>query len=494
MISLVLAGLLAVMPEAASVVPSDVDLKTYETAKNQVNPSSQAQVELALWCETHGLQAERVKHLALAVLKDPTNVTARGLLGLVAFHGRWQTPGAIGERLKSDEALTAKLAEYNRRRGELLNSLEKKGTWSRSARQAGAKEHVKLGLWCETQGLDAEAKAHFTSATVLDPNQELTWKHLGYVKHGGRWMSRQQLEADRRESEAQAKAAKTWDPVLKTWRGWLADAEKREAAKGLLAEIRDPRAVPSIVRVFKGGNEADLTLAIQLLGQIDSPPSTKALSELAVLNPALTVRSAATKVLKSREPRDYAGQLVDMIQSPMRYKVQPVAGPGSPGAIEVETPRFKMLRMYDAPPAFQLSSQFFGYIGYDDNGLPVAARGVELRKMSKESPQMAAHDLEKIEARTGQLLFEANLKAVDSQARLSADVYAIELSNAQVAQINSRIVPVLTETLDAPAELKDSEDKWQTWWNDKLGYKYEPPPQSQVAVNASPQGASTPDL
>ena len=127
MISLVLAGLLAVLPGATSVAPSDIDLKAYETAKNQLNPSSQAQVDLALWCEARGLQAERVKPLALAVLKDPTNVTARGLLGLVSFHGRWQTPAAIGQRLKEDEALTAKLAEYNRRRGELLRSFEKKG-------------------------------------------------------------------------------------------------------------------------------------------------------------------------------------------------------------------------------------------------------------------------------------------------------------------------------------------------------------------------------
>ena len=322
---------------------------------------------------------------------------------------------------------------------------------------------------------------------MLDPNQELTWKHLGYVKHNGRWMSRLQLESDRLESEARVKAAKTWEPVLKTWRGWLADDEKREAAQGFLAEIRDPRAVPSIVRVFRGGNEADMMLAVQLLGQIDSPASTQALSELAVLNPVVKVRTAATKALKSREPRDYAGQLVDMIQSPMTYKVQPVAGPGAPGAIEVQTPRFKMLRTYDAPPAFELSNQFYGYVGFDGNGLPVAARGVELKKMAREGTQMAMIDLAKIEARTSQLLFEANLKAADSQGRLSADVYAIEMSNAQAAQTNSRIVPVLTENLDAPAELKDSEDGWKTWWNDKLGYTYEAPQQVQVAVNASPQ-------
>ncbi len=30
------------------------------------------------WCESHGLGAERMKHLAMAVLYDPSNGLARG--------------------------------------------------------------------------------------------------------------------------------------------------------------------------------------------------------------------------------------------------------------------------------------------------------------------------------------------------------------------------------------------------------------------------------
>src|ERR1700722_14841368 len=84
---------------------SSHDIKTYEALKAKAGRDSQAQVKLALWCEAHGLNAERIKHLALAVLSDPKNVTARGLLGLVAFGGRWETAERARERIKADGAL-----------------------------------------------------------------------------------------------------------------------------------------------------------------------------------------------------------------------------------------------------------------------------------------------------------------------------------------------------------------------------------------------------
>ena len=62
--------------------------------KAKAGKDSQAQVKLALSCEAHGLNAERLKHLSQAVLSDPRNVTARGLLGLIASGSRWETARA----------------------------------------------------------------------------------------------------------------------------------------------------------------------------------------------------------------------------------------------------------------------------------------------------------------------------------------------------------------------------------------------------------------
>ena len=70
------AGLLAAAPAA----PTDASLAAYEAAREKAGPSAEAQVELALWCEAHGLSAERVKHLALAVLTEPDNARALSLI------------------------------------------------------------------------------------------------------------------------------------------------------------------------------------------------------------------------------------------------------------------------------------------------------------------------------------------------------------------------------------------------------------------------------
>src|SRR5262249_14781341 len=109
---LVCAGLVAVPAPAADV------LAEYRTAAARIGRDADAQVRLALWCEAHGLEAERFKHLALAVLSKPSHPTARGLMGLVDYQGHWQPPADVAARVEADPVMAARLAEYNARREE----------------------------------------------------------------------------------------------------------------------------------------------------------------------------------------------------------------------------------------------------------------------------------------------------------------------------------------------------------------------------------------
>ena len=77
----------------------------YEQTKSHVGRDAEANIRLALWCEAHGLGAERLEHLARAVLCDPTNTVARGLLGMVAYGGRWKHPEEVAVSARADEAL-----------------------------------------------------------------------------------------------------------------------------------------------------------------------------------------------------------------------------------------------------------------------------------------------------------------------------------------------------------------------------------------------------
>src|SRR5262245_2591033 len=123
MIAAILVGsvLLASPGEAPAV---DSDLVEYKAAAARIGHDPDSHLKLALWCEAHGLGAERLEHLARAVLVDPRNAAARGLMGLVAYRGRWLPPEVISERVGTDAELAARLAEYNARRAGLADTAE----------------------------------------------------------------------------------------------------------------------------------------------------------------------------------------------------------------------------------------------------------------------------------------------------------------------------------------------------------------------------------
>jgi hypothetical protein len=468
------------------------DFQTYQALKAKAGKDAPAQVKLALWCEAHGMTGEKVKHLALAVLSDPRNVTARGLMGLIAFGSRWETTERARQRLMADDAQAAKRAEYQERRSKLTNDeiksqqaadlLDKKGAYQSaySARlrtnRRLAEAHVELGLWCDRNGLVAEETAHFTMAVHLDPYRDSSWKHLGYVKRNGRWTSRGHAADDERDEREQKQANRYWEPLLKKWSAWLGDKRHREEAEALLATVVDWRAVPSILKLFPIDRpEADQLRRVRMLDRIDDPSSSRAIVNQAVQSPFESVRRAAIDSLKKRPPRDYAGNLVEKIHGIIRYEIQPVTGPDSRGALAIEAPRFRMVRTYDVPPAFDLASSFRGYVGYDDNGLPVVAQGRELDYMKRQlaNPQVVAAKVREIEIRTANILNEATLAA---QVRMADDIRAIELANDQARADNARIVPVLEYAADAPASLGDDEDAWRGWWFDTLGYSFQASP------------------
>ena len=112
-------------------------------------------VRLALWCEEQGMSSERMKHLALAVLYDPSNALARGLMGLVAYKGKWGNPEDVGRRIQDDPAYRRLIDEYLERR-------------AKAAHEADAQ--MKLATWCQQKGLQAQAIAHYNVVVQLDPS------------------------------------------------------------------------------------------------------------------------------------------------------------------------------------------------------------------------------------------------------------------------------------------------------------------------------------
>jgi hypothetical protein len=527
---LLLVGSLTVSSDGPTAAPAD--LAAYERASRGVGRDADAHVRLALWCEAHGLSAERVKQLALAVLADPKNAKARGLMGLVAYRGQWKRPEAVAEKVKSDEALAARLAEYNARRARTPDTAE--AQWA-------------LALWCERNGLDAEARAHFTAVTRLDPAREAAWKRLGCKKVGGRWVTEAQLAAEKEEAEAREKADRHWKPLLTKWRGWLGDKARRAAAEEALAGVTDPRAVPAVWEVFVAGGTSRHDRAVQILGQIDAPAASRALTILAVSGPSAEVRRLATETLRSRDPREFAGLLVALLRDPITYEIRPVAGPGSTGAIFVRGKQANLLRRYTAPPApfvalapndtvfpdayglpeiyhplgvgvgpigtgylrdldseMSVNKQLGDFIASHDPGAAgrqlgdqVAAvlnagiaqeraQALDLMSHPKIGPNgrpMGVGQLKVPYAKIpiGQMVLASYATAANAQQQLESDVRSLEAQKVAIAESNDRVLAILKPLTGQ--DLGPDREAWSRWLTDLRGYA--------LRTEESPQGAPT---
>lgn len=497
--------------------PAPDEHAAYEAARAEAGRDPESHVKLALWCEARGMAAAAVRHLTSALLADPKHALARRLMGLVEHDGEWDRPEAIARKVSEDAELAATLAEYNARRARIANT---------------ADSHWRLGLWCEQHGLTAEAFAHFTTVTRLDPSREAAWKRVGCRKVGHRWVSEEQLAAEKAERKAQAEATVVWTRRLARWREALADPDRRAATESELAAVEDRHAVAAIWKVFANRpNDEDQFRAIQLLGQIDSPGSSRALVALALGAPSLDVRRAAAESLARRDPLDYMGGLIAQVRPLLRYEVRPVGGPGSPGALFVEGDRYNRLRVY-APPAlpFQFVDNGVPW-GTDEWGFPVIrvpgapirtsrseivanVSGAEFRAglagdayqsviQSGQTPWALAGQLFKPQyanpgivkdsdynvtlTRTvtevrpteeiipiGRIVGEYQKSAMVAQEQLRQDVAAVERMNQVIKGANDQIADLLNNVTGQ--NLPSEPASWQAWYADQRGYAYTPPP------------------
>lgn len=507
------AGLTTASPSTEG--PSPEDLAAYQAAQADLGRDADAHVKLALWCEAHGLKTEGIKHLAIAVVTNPKHATARGLLGLVAHRGRWQPPDVVIDKLRDDAARSNIMAEYNARRDRMPKTAD--GHWD-------------LALWCEAKGLKAEATAHLATVVRFNPAREAAWKRLGCRRVGGRWVTEEQLAAERKEAEAQKQANKHWQPLLTKWRGWLRKEDRRAEAEHALAEITDPLAVPAVWAVFAGEGTKDQLLAVQVFGQIDASASARALALLVVRTKSSAVRQAACETLRRRDPREYVGFFLALLRDPLGYRtglffgedgllhrslyVQgkqadtlatfegPVTGPGIP---------------YRAVPSMRL---FTGDVPYDPlyaqysmmfNGPFLNQATTETLRAMVDNPKNAAQVLAQprgagsagsqgrvlpstataadILVRNATAAAQARDLWIHTRASIPWDSMSFQeevgkLERARVAETetavretNSTIFAALN--MITGQTLPEDREPWKKWWYDVQGYNYTPPKETK---------------
>jgi len=384
----------------------------------------------------------------------------------------------------------ALLAEYNARRAKAPNT---------------ADAHWKLGLWCEQNGLKTQAEVEFLAVSQFDPRREAAWKKLGYIKHEGRWTTPAALAAQRAEAEAQRKADARWRPLLQKWKAGLARKDKRAEAEAALAAVNDPRAVPSIWRIFATGGPDDQERAIDILGHIEGERPSRALAGLAIFGKTDLVRGAAVETLTRRHADEVMISWIGLLRAPIKYEVRQVAGPGLPGMLLVEGEKFNVRRFYAPPTVSQTQGVFIDHevgiptyplqFNSTPPGPPLGAHPVGFfnntalfvydytwappppppNKYGDPTSSYQQFEQNQIQAKLN-LDFELEQTAkmaAGAQAQLQQDVNVVEEANATIRERNTRLVEALRGV--SGKDLGEDREAWLKWWMDRRGYTYIPP-------------------
>ncbi|MDG3007807.1 polymorphic toxin-type HINT domain-containing protein [Paludisphaera mucosa] len=513
--------ILAIGVVAAADESAKPDLAAYEAAKASAGRDAEAQVRLALWCESRGMAAERTTHLMRAVLIDPENAAARGLLGQVKRDGRWLRADDVARAVEDSPAEQALLQEYLDRRTKARDT---------------ADGQYRLALWCEEKGLSQPMVAHLRRVVQLDPGRVGAWRRLGFEKVKGRWVDPQAEAADKAAREAQAAADKEWRPRLLKLRAALAgrDRAKRDEARAALAAIDDPRAVPAAWKVFaQGGNEADQRVAVALFGRTDGPAASTALATLAVFGPHAAIRANAAALLQRRDPREFAGFLAGLIRKEVKYWVKPVEGPGSQGELLVAGEDANVRRLYTP-----LAAMVPPGTAVDPNEVIMIPLGGQAPEVGVDGPRYTLAELEAARAQRqaqtvatlvkaapvlqavqgqlaaaaaspapgmsqtakqadpdsrsfqeapvmedflqvpiGWMVAETRYSAQVAQQQLLDDVRAIEARNAPVRDVNERSGNILKAI--SGRDFGDDGEKWAAWTIDLEGYAYSASPRPE---------------
>jgi hypothetical protein len=236
-----------------------------------------------------------------------------------------QLEGQLVERGPNDEyIITAKLGGTitlsKKQVADVLRQSEHQAEYDKRSRALPdtVAAHHSMADWCREHQLSEHVDHHLKRIIELDPNDEQARTSLGYQKHQGKWLTRDEIMAERgmyyydgayrtaqdialRERESQTTSAEVdWLRQLKLWRGWLDSRNELrvEDAQTNLMATTDPLAATAVVRMINAEDDEDLRhMWMEILSQIHHPASMRKLVDLSIVEPDSETRLQCVEYL-----------------------------------------------------------------------------------------------------------------------------------------------------------------------------------------------------
>ncbi len=308
---------------------------------------------LALWCEEHGLTAERQQRMTRAVLLEPNHALGTwGSSALSSTRAGGSGPNGVGPAIQSDGRLAAAARRVQRSRRQARpadRSRRSRGqknrpqtrSWrnsrarTRNARRLAQEPYFELGLWCKqaaSRRRSVGRQVHHGRAPSTPTMTKPGPPSATFIANRPLDVGRAGRERRGRDDGPASGQRSLQEPILKKYRSLLRDnaLRLRAVAEARVTRVNDPRAVESVkLRLLWQGTPTTRRGRSGTSSGRSRPQSRRdwwrywPVESRFCRNP----RRARGRQVKTRLPQsDYVEMLVEMIHPPAVYWVQPVAG------------------------------------------------------------------------------------------------------------------------------------------------------------------------
>lgn len=216
--------------------------------------------------------------------------------------------------VRTIERRPLKVEEYELRAEKLDDTLE---------------AHWQMAEWCRAQQLIEQRRLHLERVLDFDPDHRQAHYGLGHTRKNGQWLTRDEYEQQKRDSglvkhggkwvpadqldaiqaqEAKTRAELDWYPKVRIWLKQAGGSDPKRAGDGLvnLRSIRSPEAVPALIQFLGKDERADVRrLFVAICAQVGGERPVPSLALLAVRDQVRDIRDSALAAL-SDDQRDVA--------------------------------------------------------------------------------------------------------------------------------------------------------------------------------------------